>query len=98
MSNYQGIMDLIFASSYWSSSYWSAIHQIFDLTLPRLRARPCTIRFVDECQVGTLIRQNLVTSVDFEGQGHVSNRGIVHNGSHNLNTGQKVLSFWLCLE
>ena len=38
----------------------SSIHQIYDLTLPRLRARPCTICLINECWVGTLIRRNLL--------------------------------------
>ena len=42
------------------SSYWSSSHQIHDSTLPWLWALPWAIRLVDECRVGTMIRQNLI--------------------------------------
>ena len=42
------------------SSNSGSIHQIYDSTSPRLRTRPCDIRLVDECQVGTPIFRNLV--------------------------------------
>ena len=42
------------------SSNSGSIHQIYDLTLPRLRTRPCNIRLNDKSQVETPLRQNLV--------------------------------------
>ena len=49
----------IFASS---SSYLNSIHQIYDLPLPRLRARPINLRLLDKCRVGILFPQSLVCS------------------------------------
>ena len=41
------------------SSNSGSIHQIYDLTLPRLRTRPCNIRLNDEYRVRTPLRHNL---------------------------------------
>ena len=52
--------ELMLLNSTSRSSYLSSIHQIYDWTLPRLRARPCAICLVDECQFWTLICKNLL--------------------------------------
>ena len=40
--------------------------KFYDLTTTWLRTQPGAIRLVNECQVGTLIRQNLKTSKNFQ--------------------------------
>ena len=42
------------------SSYSSSIHQFYDSTTTQHKTRPCAIRLVDECRVGTPICQRLI--------------------------------------
>ena len=36
-------------------SYLSLIHQFYDPTNTQLKSRPCAIRLINECQIGTPI-------------------------------------------